>query len=88
VEGRGTGETACTPLDGAEPAEEALMMGLRLAEGVETDRLSRLGLELKSCIINELENDGLLRREAGRIVATPRGTASAERCHCGALLGA
>jgi oxygen-independent coproporphyrinogen-3 oxidase len=73
VERQGSGETGSTLLEREEPGEEALMMGLRLSEGVETDRLARLGLEIDPHVIKELAEDGLLFHDAGRIVATQRG---------------
>jgi oxygen-independent coproporphyrinogen-3 oxidase len=43
VEGRGHGTRSQTPLDAEEGAAEALMLGLRLGEGVSRARLRRLG---------------------------------------------
>lgn len=57
-----------------EAASEMLMMGLRLAEGVERARYERLaGAPLDSAAIAELVGDGFLAVEDGRIVATVRG---------------
>lgn len=56
-------------------ADEFLMMGLRLAEGIDPGRYTRLkGRPLDAARITTLIGDGLLRESAdGRIAATPRG---------------
>ncbi|MGY6409488.1 MAG: radical SAM family heme chaperone HemW [Alkalilacustris sp.] len=67
-----------------ETAEEVLMMGLRLAEGVSVARLEGLGFRMESSVINELVEDGLL--QAGeRLVVTARGRLLLNRV-LGALL--
>ena len=44
-----------TPLSRAEQADEALLMGLRLAEGLDLDRLAALGgLQPKGATVREL----------------------------------
>ena len=43
VEGQGHGRTELTPLSPAEQADEMLLMGLRLREGIDLDRLAKLG---------------------------------------------
>ena len=59
-----------TPLDPEEQATEALLMGLRLGEGVEMEAVrSRLDFEA----VERLEGHGLLVREDGRLVVTPAG---------------
>ncbi|NAZ37764.1 radical SAM family heme chaperone HemW [Rubellimicrobium sp. CFH 75288] len=71
VAGRGSGEAAREALPPREAAEERLMMGLRLAEGVEEAALGPLGdLEAR---LGPLEAEGLLVREGGRLRATERG---------------
>src|SRR5690606_34359036 len=52
-----------------ESAEEALMLGLRLTEGVRHERLSGLALNAKSDLIA----DGFLGQNDERLYATPKG---------------
>jgi oxygen-independent coproporphyrinogen-3 oxidase len=59
-----------TPLSPAEQATEALLMGLRLSEGVELEAI-RSALDLAA--VERLEGHGLLKREGGRLVVRPRG---------------
>ena len=60
-------EIALTP---GEQASEALLMGLRLSEGVELEAVaSRLDLDA----VERLEGHGLLAREDGRLAVTPGG---------------
>ena len=62
----------------AERAAEALMLGVRLASGIEIDGFSRRwgseALVRSLPEIERLEADGLLERTAGWLRATPRGT--------------
>ena len=60
-------------LSTTEHAEEAVMMGLRLAEGVDIARLRALGLDMNPLVINELQDQGLLAPAPGRLIATARG---------------
>lgn len=60
-------------LSGRDAGEEALMMGLRLAEGVETGRIEQLGLALNPNDINALCGDGVLEVRSGRLRTTPGG---------------
>ncbi len=60
-------------------ARSALMMGLRLAEGIDLDDLAvRTGLT-RNALINEaaaaarLVSHGLLSRDGNRLIVTPRG---------------
>ncbi len=73
VERFGSGETVCSPLRPADVGEEALMMGLRLTEGVDPELLRGLGLCLDTSKINELALHGMLQKRNGRLVATGRG---------------
>jgi oxygen-independent coproporphyrinogen-3 oxidase len=76
VEARGHGRIEAEPLSPAEQADEALLMGLRLAEGLPLERLQRLaGLAPAPAEIARLVAQGLIaEREAGaRIAATPAG---------------
>ncbi len=75
VESRGHGlveETALTP---AEQVDEALLMGLRLNEGLEIERLARLGnLAPSGRALARLTLQGILEAAGpGRVRATPRG---------------
>lgn len=61
-------------LSGPEQAEEMLMMGLRLNEGVSLARFeSLMGTPLPEAGIRELSGHGLLSVEDGRIATTGRG---------------
>ena len=63
--------TALTPL---EQAEEYLMMGLRLADGLSEARLMRLGADQGlPGRIRVMEDLGALERDGDRIRATRRG---------------
>lgn len=76
VERRGHGLISSEPLSPAEQADEALLMGLRLEEGLDLDRLERIGgLRPSRAVITELVDQGLLAVLAGgrRIKATVQG---------------
>jgi oxygen-independent coproporphyrinogen-3 oxidase len=62
-------------LDPAQQADEALLMGLRLAEGLDLDRLAALsGFRPAERAIDALAAHGLVERRAhGRLVATREG---------------
>jgi len=77
VERDGSGETQRSPIAREEWAEEYLMMGLRLADGVSLSRLGRLSMsgfnrekadELKSLGMLEESGDVLRATKAGRPV--------------------
>ncbi len=64
VEETGHGFTEMTPLSRAEQADELLLMGLRLREGVDLDRLARLGGVRPSAeAIDELRTLGLVETD-------------------------
>jgi oxygen-independent coproporphyrinogen-3 oxidase len=64
VESRGHGLTEMTTLSPAEQADEALLMGLRLAEGIDLDRLMALtGLAPSEAALAELMRGGLIVRQ-------------------------
>ena len=72
--GHGTAEEA--PLSSCEAADEALVMGLRLAEGIDTDALaSRFGLTglVDWSRVGRLVQSGHLRRDNSRIALTAAG---------------
>ena len=76
VEAKGHGLASVDPLTCAEQADEALLMGLRLAEGLDLARLARIGnLAPNQSAIDELASLGLVTREGGsaRITATLAG---------------
>jgi oxygen-independent coproporphyrinogen-3 oxidase len=61
VESRGHGLAEVVPLTAAEQADEALLMGLRLAEGIDLDRLAGLsGLSPGEVAIADLASRGLV----------------------------
>jgi len=65
----GHGVAEETPLSAEEQATEALLMGLRLSEGVALEAVeSRLDL----AAVERLEGHGLLRREGGRLMVLPQ----------------
>jgi oxygen-independent coproporphyrinogen-3 oxidase len=73
VEARGHGFETDEALSAEEAAEEYLLMGLRLAEGIDLARLAELGCALDENRTAALEADGLIRRDGNRLAATPRG---------------
>ena len=78
VAARGHGVAEERALPPREQAGEALMMGLRLAEGIDLDALSRrFGLPRDTLIAPRklafYEDQGLVRSERARIAITPRG---------------
>ncbi len=75
VERNGNGLVERTMLTEAEQADEMLLMGLRLAEGVDLRRLTSLGgVKPDHLTVDELVQLGLLEAPASdRLKATPRG---------------
>jgi oxygen-independent coproporphyrinogen-3 oxidase len=75
VESRGHGLVTDDPLTRGEQADEYLLMGLRLAEGIDTGRFERLtGVPLPAGHIAHLERHGLVETTtAGRLHVTPAG---------------
>ncbi len=81
-------EDGRSPVDGGETLTdgelffEAVMLGLRTAEGIDRDALrQRFGDELVTldeCAVERLTGEGLLRCDGTRIQPTPRGMAVAE----------
>jgi putative oxygen-independent coproporphyrinogen III oxidase len=77
VETTGCGLAERTPLTPREAALERLLMGLRTVEGVS---LAELGpLALAPATVEAMVGGGLLTREAGQLIATPRGRAVLDR---------
>ncbi len=83
VETRGHGLARDTRLSPLERAEELLLMGLRLTEGLDLPRLAECsGYQIAPPVIQELEDDGLVALKPAnaaptsgprRLVVTPRG---------------
>ena len=58
----------------ADAAREHLLMNLRLAEGLDLAAYrARWGMEPDAKRMQSLVDDGLLRRDGDRLIATPRG---------------
>jgi oxygen-independent coproporphyrinogen-3 oxidase len=70
LERNGHGIAAETVLSQEEQATEALLMGLRLREGVEIEAVEE---RLDLGAVRRLEGHGLLERDGGRLVVTPAG---------------
>lgn len=81
VETTGSGEGARQVVPAEDMQAEAVMMGLRLEEGVAVDAI----ISDKSSEIKALEDIGLVQLDAGRLRATPRGRLVLNRI-TGALL--
>jgi putative oxygen-independent coproporphyrinogen III oxidase len=76
VETQGQGEVARVAVPPTEQAEEVLMMGLRLAEGVDLTRYARLaGRSLDAGTLARLGELGLVTVAGDRLVATGEGRA-------------
>jgi putative oxygen-independent coproporphyrinogen III oxidase len=78
VEREGSGLLETVPLTRAEEADEMLLMGLRLAEGVDLDRLATKGLAPSAEPVAEMTRAGLIEGVTGaggepRIRATAKG---------------
>ena len=70
VETFGHGERRRTRLDEAETATEIMLMGLRLAEGVEVDRVDAV---LDRAALDRMSAAGMVRCDGDRLVATEAG---------------
>jgi putative oxygen-independent coproporphyrinogen III oxidase len=75
VEADGQGIEDNTPLSRAEQADEALLMGLRLSEGLDLGRLAGIsGLRPRTDVVRELSDAGLIERlERDRLRASASG---------------
>ena len=75
VEAQEHGMLESTPLSKTEETDEALLMGLRLAEGLDLDDLEDIGgLRPGERAVDELARLGLIERQgASRLRATPAG---------------
>ncbi len=73
---QGNGEKERTTLSPTDQAKEYLMMGMRVAEGLDIDRYSRLsGLPLPSDALDHLTDIGMICHQNGRLSATADGRA-------------
>ncbi len=74
VLGRGHGTEERFELSALDQAEEAVLMGLRLSEGLDLERLQeRTGYALPPAQTARLEEEGLLSRKFGRITVSRQG---------------
>ena len=74
VEASGRGLASEETLSAADSADEYLLMGLRLSEGIDLARLAAInGSALDDARIRALEAEGLLARRDTRLAATPKG---------------
>jgi putative oxygen-independent coproporphyrinogen III oxidase len=74
VETRGHGLASDETLSAKETAEEYLLVGLRLVEGIDLARLASIdGRQLDATLIAALESEDLLVRDGDRLAATSRG---------------
>jgi oxygen-independent coproporphyrinogen-3 oxidase len=74
VEARGHGLETDDALTTEEAAEEYLLMGLRLSEGIDLARLAAInGSVLDKGRVEALEVEGLLSRSGARLAATAKG---------------
>lgn len=76
VDAQGHGWAEDNRLDEVETQAEALMLGLRLVEGVAKQRLSQLGLQLddgQNDKLAGLQEAGLIQLTPSHLVATPQG---------------
>lgn len=69
----GTGLAEITPYSPADTAEEALLMGLRLREGLAWSWIAPLKLGVDNPSLIAFEADGLLRRTPDALIATDKG---------------
>ncbi|NIY71449.1 coproporphyrinogen III oxidase [Marivivens donghaensis] len=73
VEQRGNGENVSDTLNQIDQLHEFLLMGLRVADGVDLNRLSHFGGDALQPNISRLENMGFLTHEKGRLRLTSEG---------------
>jgi putative oxygen-independent coproporphyrinogen III oxidase len=73
VETSGHGIESEESLSAEEAADEYLLMGLRLSEGIDLARFAALGGTVDDKRIDALANEGLIARDGERLAATPQG---------------
>lgn len=70
----GTGECVTSAISGADQANEYLMMGMRVTDGIDRHRFERLaGAALNADTLAHLQDIGMIRISPDRIRATARG---------------
>jgi oxygen-independent coproporphyrinogen-3 oxidase len=80
VEAHGNGFASEERLSAAEAADEYLLMGLRLREGIDLARLAAIGgRALDEARLSALAQDGLVHRSGERLAATAEGRLVLER---------
>ncbi|GHF35412.1 coproporphyrinogen III oxidase [Seohaeicola zhoushanensis] len=71
---KGTGESARDRLSGIDQAEEYLLMGLRISEGIDRDRYAALAsTAIPEAAVQELVELGMIRTRGSRISVTYQG---------------
>ncbi|WP_163847918.1 radical SAM family heme chaperone HemW [Pseudooceanicola aestuarii] len=71
---QGNADSVFVPLSGRDQAEEYLLMGLRLADGIDLHRLASLnGTRVKEAPIALMQELGMIHRDGHKIWATPQG---------------
>ena len=74
VDQTGTGENARTALSAADQADELLLMGLRISEGIDLYRYAKLnGSPLNEAPLAEMLDLGFVEREGAQLRLTPKG---------------
>ena len=74
VETGGTGISLREPIGSTDRALELLLMGLRLAEGIDTRRFQTLaGQVLDPAALRGLTEDGFVESDGTRLRVTPKG---------------
>jgi oxygen-independent coproporphyrinogen-3 oxidase len=88
VAAAGTGYDTVEPLDATAEAEERLMLGLRIGEGVGLAEVAVLGLSPDSEPVAGLVRHGLLASDPSRLRATPAGRLVLDRVIRDLIVGA
>ncbi len=73
VEAHGHGLAETAPLEPGDAAREMLLMGMRLAEGIDIAGFERRGGRLDEAAVCALQSDGLIARDGDRLRATRTG---------------
>lgn len=71
---KGQSEKPRTHLSAADRADEYLMMGIRLTDGIDLDRYASIsGHKLPIAALSHLEEIGMINLKSNRLIATPNG---------------
>lgn len=70
---RGSGESLRQLLSNSDQADEYLLMGLRLTDGIDLARHQTMGGRIRPAAIADLVDLGLVRQEGDRLAATAEG---------------